>query len=45
MIKGGAGNENGFELEKNITRADCSILISRMCAYSRRQIVLETVTD
>lgn len=33
------GNENGFELEKNITRADCSILISRMCAYSRRQFV------
>lgn len=32
------GNENGFELEKNITRADCSILISRMCAYSKRQI-------
>ena len=33
------GNENGFELEKNITRADCTILISRMCAYSRRQFV------
>ena len=39
------GNENGFELEKNITRADTTILISRMCAYSRRQIVLETVAD
>ena len=35
------GNENGFELEENITRADCSILISRMCAYSRRQFVPE----
>lgn len=35
------GNENGFELEKNITRADTAILISRMCAYSRRQMVLE----
>lgn len=33
------GNENGFELEKNITRADTTILISRMCAYSRRQFV------
>lgn len=33
------GNENGFELEENITRADTSILISRMCAYSRRQFV------
>ena len=35
------GNENGFELEKNITRADTTILISRMCAYSRRQFVPE----
>ncbi len=33
------GNENGFELEKNISRADTAILISRMCAYSRRQFV------
>ena len=33
------GNENGFELENNITRADTTILISRMCAYSRRQFV------
>ena len=33
------GNENGFELENNIIRADTSILISRMCAYSRRQFV------
>lgn len=35
------GNENGFELENNITRADTTILISRMCAYSRRQFVPE----
>ncbi len=33
------GNENGFELENNITRADTTILISRMCAYSRRQFI------
>lgn len=33
------GSENGFELEKNISRADTTILISRMCAYSRRQFV------
>lgn len=33
------GNENGFELEENITRADTTILISRMCAYSRRQFI------
>lgn len=33
------GNENGFELESTITRADTSILISRMCAYSRRQFI------
>ena len=33
------GNENGFELDENITRADTTILISRMCAYSRRQFV------
>ena len=39
------GNENGFELEENITRADTTILISRMCAYSRRQIVLESVSE
>lgn len=39
------GNENGFELENNITRADTTILISRMCAYSRRQIVLEPVSE
>lgn len=39
------GNENGFELENNITRADTSILISRMCAYSRRQMVLEPMAQ
>ncbi len=39
------GNENGFELEKNITRADTTILISRMCAYSRRQMVLEPMAQ
>ncbi len=37
------GNENGLELEKNITRADTSILISRMCAYSRRQFVEQVI--
>ncbi len=35
------GNENGFELENTITRADTVILVTRMTAYSRRQIVLE----
>ena len=35
------GSENGFELDNNIIRADSVILISRMCAYSRRQMVLE----
>lgn len=35
------GTENGFELENNITRADTVILISRMCAYSRRRIAPE----
>ncbi len=35
------GTENGFELDSNIIRADSVILISRMCAYSRRQMVLE----
>ncbi len=33
------GNENGFALESNITRADTVVLITRLCAYSRRQIV------
>ena len=33
------GNENGFELENNITRADTVILVTRMCAYSRRQFI------
>ncbi len=35
------GNENGFELEKNITRAESSIVVSRLTTYSRRQMVLE----
>ncbi len=39
------GNENGFELGNTITRADSVILISRMCAYSRRQIVLEHIPN
>ena len=35
------GNENGLELENHIVREECVILISRMMAYSRRQIVTE----
>lgn len=34
-------NENGFELENTIIRADASIVLSRLTTYSRRQIVLE----
>lgn len=39
------GNENGFELEKNITRADSSIVVSRLTTYSRRQMVLEPMSN
>ena len=35
------GSENGFKIEKNISRADTTILITRMCAYSRRQFIPE----
>ncbi len=35
-------NENGFELENTITRADSSIVVSRLTTYSRRQFVMET---
>lgn len=34
------GAENGFALESNITRADTVVLVTRLCAYSRRQIVV-----
>lgn len=33
------GNENGFELEENITRADTSIVVSRLTTYSQRQFI------
>lgn len=39
------GNENGFELENAITRADSSIVVSRLTTYSRRQFVSDTVTE
>lgn len=38
------GNENGFELENTITRADSSLVVSRLTTYSRRRIVLEPMT-
>lgn len=39
------GNANGFELGNTITRADTVVLVSRMCAYSRRRIVLEHIPN
>ena len=35
------GNEQGFESEKNITRADSVEMVLRMTAHSRRRIVFE----
>lgn len=35
------GNEQGFEPEKNITRAECAEMILRLTAHTRRRLVLE----
>ena len=35
------GNEQGFESEKNITRAECAEMILRLTAHTRRRLVLE----
>ena len=35
------GNEQGFESEKNITRAECAEMILRLTAHTRRRLVFE----
>ena len=37
------GNENGFELEKTINRADTAEVISRMTAHTRKRLVMEPI--
>ena len=38
------GNEQGFEEEKNITRADSAEMVLRMTAHTRRRLVMTPVT-